>query len=520
MAEPAEPDEPTPGGARRRFTPTAVAMASQCRLRALFTVLREPKLPPTPFNKNILDDGKAYEARLMEPEGRPIWIRALATAAGFPLPEDVEVVTMAEQRPSVSESFESFAGRVRSAFLAVKVLPGKPLVLAQVPLAALLPRGFLLSGIPDLLIWTGESWFIADIKCSEEAKRPHGLQILCYRHLLKTMMPQALVESRGAIIHCAPGFRYSHSGSDKDRTQCLRHTRVTVFELEALARLHRELLILLESAEDPGVLERAIEEAVFSRACTECEFRLSCYSRFLTEPHASLVPLMTAEHESLRTLGLKTLEDLERACTTPSDPAHCALLELKEGARMHLDFLRQQVAAARRGGGFCQWRVAPDLLASPCFFAASAGQAGEFSALVDSKTSCLIAYTAAELRHAWARLNAKDAKDGTPSRYLTTLVLSEELPLLLHFPVPSFTLRPLRDFLKRIAPGGTPELARVQAFYSDAPRPESSKEDKEAFAADSLSSAERLAALREVWGIVNALAQHQKLQLPVSPSRP
>jgi hypothetical protein len=513
------PERTDPGDPRQdvadratRIRPTDVAVACQCHLRAILRVRGEPRLHPTPFNRELLQDGIAFEDVLLSDAWSHRLLQALNEGLGLELSRETEIRPMPSLRRSQEESVNAFVTRVASAF-ADAVLLG-PVVLAQVTLATCLPEGSLFAGIPDLLIWTGDRWVIADIKCSEEAKLPHGLQILAYRYLLLAMCPDAVVDERGAVVHCAPGFRFARSDSEDDRHRCLTHVRATGFPMAALADVFGDYLDVLRTAASEETVAQAEQNAVFALRCTECEFRLRCYPRFLAGPHPSMVPLMSAELETIRQLDLFSVAELATACEDAAHPSHQTLLDLKDGSPLQLSFLHQQARAAAGCGGFSEWRLAAETAAIPCFYARAAGGEGIFTGASIESASCLVTYAVGEMRSAWAELRAEGR---APAQYLPEIVLSEELPGTFHFPVPSFTLRPLRDFLRAVAPGPLPELERVRAFYDGCSHLRG--EDRESFAKDSLNSAERLAAVQQVWAVLLRMAELQRLEVPMAGGR-
>lgn len=442
-----EPQGSLPG--MRNISATTLAYASQCRLRGLWQSIGYSKIGPSPFTQASLQDGLAYEKALLKQSNRGLWIRAINQALGLSLPHNLKLLHAEAPHPNPDESPSNFIQRAAEALNKnlgpVGKLPQEPFAVSQ----ALLARkqsAALLRGMPDLLIWTGQQWVITDIKCSEEARRTHGIQIAAYHRLLQQLRPGEAIHPMGVVVHCAAGYRFTKSSTQKDREVALKHTLATPFPIASLERATKELLAFLTRKDFAVAEQEAIAEANFTSTCNECEFRLTCYPRFLQAKHISLLPIMTAELEAMKDAGIKTIENLLSALEDRSQQSHQTLRELKENSPLQLRFLQQKAQKVLSCGLYSSWQANPDTTTKPLFFVA-AGSKGLFSSKPNPKQppSCLVVYTEDERRLAWALLLQNYNVQWKPG--LPTFILSEEIQQTLHGPIPSLTLRPLAAFL-------------------------------------------------------------------------
>lgn len=493
--------------APRRLNPTILAMASQCLLRGLWKARGEKGIGPSPFTQSVMDDGKEYETRLMDESGRPIWIRAIQQALDIDLPENMPQRPCADLRMSRDESPEAYANRARVAL--EETLPKTPseAFFLHEPCLAIVENGVLIQGKPDLMIWTGKQWIIADIKCSEEARRTHGMQIATYARVFRNMRPgkNPKIHPQAVVIHCAPGYRYTKGSSGDIKTAALQHTQATAFPMESITAALDEALATL-SATGEEVLQQAIDQAVFSSVCVECEFRLRCYPRFLRQGHVSLAPLMTAETAAIMASGIRSIGDLIAAIDDPLHPAHSTLLDLKDGSRLQLGYLREKAERIREKGFYSKWRAAPAEVATPLLFVAVGGECA-FSPPLDrlhDKPTCLVVYTEQERRIAWAKIFAA----GKKGVGVSTFVLAEIFQQSVHGPLPSLTLRPLAAMLGKITSFG--ELA---THYPDGGIDIPTIEKA---IADSATVAERLRHLQCVWNFL----QSAQISFSLPPANP
>lgn len=436
-----------PASAIRKISPTMLASSSQCLLRGLWKAMREKGIGPSPFTRTSMDDGREYEKRLVKDNGPDIWVQAINRALALDLHEDIPIRKCPDLLIGKGETSEAFVARVGDTLAAA--LPeskSSPFYFHEPRLAAI-ENGSLLQGQPDLLIWTGEEWILADIKCSEEARRTHGIQISAYARMLRAMRPDASIHPSGVVIHCANGYRYTDSSSPTDKSTALAHTQATPFPLASLEPVVADFIDFLS---DPtgASLDRALSEAIFSSACNECEYRHRCYPRFLDTQHVSLLPIMKAELESILAAGITSIQGIIEAIDVPGSEGHQTLLELKDDSPVQLGFLRQKAAHVLKRGLYSSWRANEASLESPLFFVSVGDQSHFEPALTaDSKPTCLVVYSEGERRRALGKMLAIK-KDWNISVH----VLSKEVQQTVHGPLPSLTLLPLAAILneKRI----------------------------------------------------------------------
>ncbi len=473
----------------KKISPTALARTSQCLLRGLWAVQGVAGIGPSPFTQATFQDGKEFERLLLEPKAKEIWIRALHLSLRIELPSDLPIHKGKELKITSGESAQTFFERAAKDFSDTIKDKSAPFAIHE-PTLACNEAGAALRGKPDLLIWTGAQWLIADIKCSEEARRTHGIQIAAYARMLKAMRPNEPIDPRGVVIHCAGGYRFTADSSPSDRATTLSHTQATPFPIAALTPFVEEEISFLLDAHGKSEA-RAVAEAVFSSVCNECEFRYRCYPRFLESKHVSLVPLLKAELDVIIGVGITTIDDLTDSIGSLESKEYETLLELKEGSTLQLRFLREKAEKVLASGLYSAWRAAPDATQTPLFFV-SIGDEYLFEPALTPETqpTCLVVYSEAERRRAWAEM--KNVREGWG---IPEFVLSKEIQQTLHGPIPSLTLRPLAGFLEWAK--GRQSLANLQDWllrnHSDSP------ENYEKSLQESTDLKPRLKELMIVW---------------------
>jgi len=247
-----------------------------------------------------------------------------------------------------------------------------PFAIHEVVLTSGTESGARLQGQPDLLIWTGDHWLLADIKCSEQARRSHGIQIAAYDRMLAAMLPQDRRSEKGCVIHCATGFRFTAASGRTTQADRLRHTQATAFPIDLLEPTLDELLALLGDTSDDAV-RRAEQAAVFSSACNECAYRMDCFQRFAQQGHVSLLPFAKAQLKVLSEAKVRTIDQVREAIDSPEPSLHKRLLELFENSELHLSFLKQKIEMVARCGCYSSWMPGPSGSQQPLFFT-SAGE--------------------------------------------------------------------------------------------------------------------------------------------------
>jgi len=489
-----QPDAPaTP---TRKISPTMLAITTQCELRALWKARGEKGVGPSPFSKSTMADGNEYEERMTDVEHRKIWFRAINQALELDLPEDMPVRNRdgdekkrQEIRMRDNETPQAFVKRVTKEL--EDALPGKasaPFFLVE-PQLATIEGGALMQGRPDLMIWTGKrkKWILADLKCSEEAKRTHGMQVAAYARMLQAMRPHKKnIDPTGVIIHCAPGYRYTATSSKADKETTLNHSQATPFPLDSLSDAVDQAIEGLANPNDVR-LQEALNDAVFSSVCVECEFRFRCYPRFLQQRHVSLVPLQKAELGAVMETGTRTVDELIDAIGDPESSAHASLLDIKDGSPLQLGYLRQKAQKILEKGLYSKWRAAPEELENPLFFA-SVEKNGGFSPPLDQlndNPTCLVVYTEQERRVAWAKIYAEKKQNLCSG--MSTFILSEIVQESVHGPLPSITLRPLAMMLDKVTnfdkfsefypASHTEDIPAMERTIQDAPTPEQRLKD-------------------------------------------
>ena len=447
-------DGASAGANIRRISPTTVAGAAQCLLRAVYRVLKVPAMQPSPFTQESMEDGKHFEKDLCEdPAARAVWVKQLNHAFDLELPGDIRLVKLRDIRLKKSESVDGFCKRNSTVLMEIlreEAKAGQPVVFHSVPLSHT-REGALLAGTCDLLIWTGSHMILGDIKCSEEARTSHGLQVSHYHLSWKECIGENDFElhPEAFIMHCATGYRYTRQAPEAKRKECIGFTQVTKMNTGALAtHFNAHLETLLKA--DSNCLDKIEESANFIAACTECEFRFHCYPRFLKQQPVSFLPLMRAETASMRALGIHSLERLATIIEAgEGDPVYEKVFNLRERSPMQMLLLKDSVAKARGRNGSCTFRIAPETAEKPLFFVRSGNKTAFFPDPIEPFHTCLVVYTEAERAMAWAKLLEleRNSLPGKPLRLpRKTFVLSEEMQEHAHFPIPSLTLKPLAEW--------------------------------------------------------------------------
>lgn len=482
----------------KKISPTALARASQCLLRGLLAATGVKGIGVSPFTEATFADGKEYEAKLIHDEIKSIWIQVLNQSLGEKLPVNLPIRKGVGLKRGENESAHDFAHRAKTQLNKTISSAGEAPYAIHEPNLAVNEAGVPLQGKPDLLIWTGDRWIIADIKCSEAGKRSHGIQIAAYNRMLSAMRPGDKVDPRGVVIHCSPGYRYSKDSLEEVKEQCLQHTVATPFPIESLQPEADALIAALRDASTNTITE-AERIAVFTPICNECEYRMRCYPRFLRDQHVSLLPFMQAELEAVVGAGMISIEDVARALTSGNGQQYDTLLDLKEGSRLQIRFLRQKVEKVKNSGIYSSWRASPNATETPLFFVSNGVDFLFEPALDDAENpSCLVVYTEAERRRAWAKIFS----EGKDWKHVEVFILSEDLQQTLHGPIPSLTLRPLAAFLGWVGDGRplsefegwleqnfTGDLKEFDAALEESPDP-----------------AQRLAQLKIVWNYLQSAA--------------
>jgi hypothetical protein len=246
-----------------------MALETRRSARALWRVLGEKGLGPSPFTRSVMEDGLEYEDRLINEESnRRIWILAINQELGLKdteeeLPPEISELEYDKIALGKGESVDAFAQHCKKTLEDALPKQKSPPFFLSEPRLSILENGVLLHGQPDLLIWTGNQWLIADIKCSGEARRTHGMQIATYARIFEAMRPNKKQHPMGVVIHCAPGYRYTATSSEMDKETALAHTQATSFPLDSLSGAVDLAVPLLQNADDKA-LQAAIDKAVFS----------------------------------------------------------------------------------------------------------------------------------------------------------------------------------------------------------------------------------------------------------------
>lgn len=495
----------------RRISATALAKSSQCLLRGLWAAAGQKGLPASPFSKASFDDGKEFETQLLQDRNCHLWIAALNDALHEQLPADLPLHNGSALKRSASESAEDYSRRAKEALDAAVFTAGsaagKEAFCIREPVLAVAENGILLEGRPDFLVWTGKRWIIADIKCSESAKRNHGIQIVAYGRMLKALRPDDEIEPRGAVIHCSPGWRYCADSRQDLKEQCLSHTIATAFPLASLQPEADKLIAALRDATKPESIKNAVDGAVFTPVCNECEYRHLCHPRFLNRKHVSLVPFPRAELEAVTSKGIHTIDDVISAIDSGSGEQYETLFSLKGESKLQLKFLRQKAEKVLAGGIYSAWRANPEAVREPLFFVSTPSQQSLFEPRLENavQPSCLVVYTEAERRRAWAEILEKKKHWAG----VQVFILGEEIQQSLHGPIPSLTLRPLAEFLGAIQQ--CKSLADVEKELKKYfQKPESIASAME----DSADPAERMKHLKTVWKYLQSAAVPFAIEWP------
>jgi len=391
-----------------------------------------------------MEDGKAYEQALLKEKNRVIWIRAINEAMNLGLPDDLPVREAKRLRQTADEAGASFIERVQVYLKELVADRSTPFAIHEVVLASGTESAALLQGQPDLLIWTGDCWLMADIKCSEQARRSHGIQIAAYDRMLAAMLPQDRRSEKGCVIHCATGFRFTAASGPTTQADRLRHTQATAFPIDLLEPTLDELLARLGDTSDDAV-RRAEQAAVFSSACNECAYRIGCFLRFAEENHVSLLPFARAQLKVLSDANVRTIDQVREAIDSPESPLYGRLLELFENSALQLGYLKQKIEMVARCGCYSSWMPGPSGSHQPLFFTSVGKEvcfepdpSGQFN------PTSLVVYTEAERCRAWVQM--LEMKKDWPYP-LRQHVLSEEIQEKVHGLMPSLTLKPLADYL-------------------------------------------------------------------------
>ena len=475
------------GGPSVRVSATTLTRASQCLLRGLLAARGEKGVGPSPFSRATMEDGNEFEAALFEESNRPLWIRGINKALGTEIGHGAPFKEAPELDFQRVKLPEDLAKRAQTEF--DKLIKGRsaPFILWE-PRLAIVEDGCLISGKPDLLIYTGTEWIIGDIKCSEEGRRTHGIQIAAYDRMLK-VMSKTPRSARGVVVHCATGFRFTATSSDDQKAECLAHTQATAFLIETLVPSMEALLKELKNPGDEAI-KKAADAAVFGPVCNECEYRVRCYPRFVETRHLSLLPLGKAQVKVLLAAKLRSLDDVLAAIKDDNHSAHSTLCELLEGSPLQLDYLRQKAESVIGKCFYSAWRAPEATTAKPLLFA-STGDQGVFDPPLEhaGDCTCLVVYTEPERRKAWARMYAHRGDWNSIKR---VHVLSEEIQQTIHGLVPSLTLTPLAEFVKWSDQGG--KLDGFTDWFAQSYGGDNLGDIKEP-----ASSKERLAQLKTVW---------------------
>lgn len=492
---------PAQASGKRRISPTSLSRTSQCLLRGLWAAQGLPGIGPSPFTQATFADGKAFEKTLLEKKTKKIWIRALNLELETNFSDGLPLIKGKELKVQSKESASAFAKCAAEALEVAAKAGSAPFAIHE-PTLACDESGVALSGRPDLLIWTGAKWILADFKCSEEARRSHGIQIAAYARMLRAMRPDEAIAPRGVVIHCAAGYRYTADSSEADQATTLAHTLATAFPIASLDPVVAEFISFLSDT-DRKSETLALAEAVFSSVCNECEFRYRCYPRFLESRHVSLLPLMKSELEAVAEAGITSIDDLVAAIDAGEGNAYDTLLELKENSTTQLRFLRKKAQKVLDCGLYSAWRANPAATAEPLFFV-STGKDFHFEPemTADSRPTCLVVYSEGERRRAWAKMISLRTDWNIP-----TFVLSKEIQQTLHGPIPSLTLLPLAAMLRWAERDRT--LTEFQKWLLEN-YPLDPKKFEQALQ-ESPNTAQRLTQLQTVWNYLQSAAIPFKL---------
>ena len=460
-----------PVGPGHKLTATTVASAEQCALRAVYSTLRQDKLPPSPHAVGIMSDGIQFEATLLKKPHLTHWIKALnhalasipSTTPATTLPETLPPTPCPDLRQTDTTDAAAYIARVHTS-LQTLLQPlienhSTPRLFHEPTLACQGDNDSLLIARPDLLLWSGTTWIVGDIKCSESAKSYHGIQVNHGLAILQAILsssdtyePLRSYHSHGFIVHCSPGYRYSKATSEYRKETCLSGVQVTTFPIEALRAQHQSHLRTLANVA-AGDIPTYEANAVFSGICNECEFRAHCLPRFLQKSDISLFPFAKAEIQAIRQLGIQDLPTLCQALQPDHPTLHSPLTAILGESPILLHNIRRKATQVTEQRGYHTFRIPSALAKNPLFFASANGKHRFLDAKGTSvqlpgttdvaRFTSVITYTEAEYFQALSHVRLQPHPIPSDFLDLPPFILIDRLVEKLHYPIPSYTLRPL-----------------------------------------------------------------------------
>ena len=441
------PDDSSPSAAQPglRLSSKAFKAARNCDAQTWHVIQRTQALPPSSFAKSYFNDGNKWEAELLSDEQRTGWItrfnqtfkEALTANAAFKNLAGPANGSFANWRANSLQTIETIRRHMDHD-------PTQALILAQVsliPFHELSPETQLTqNGIADLIIWTGQQWYLCDIKLSETAMLEHGAQVKLYRDLLESLLqgselPSAMAPE-GFVLHCANGFPYASNLPDERKAEALQVANIVPFSYEDLEADYQMLLETIERYRH----KPPCPEPFFQKHCAECGYRADCYPKLLTADtlSISLLPVATSRAKALYASGIKTLEEFIAHATSESPPA--VIDEISGNLPAIREALLAKAEKTRAQHGYSNWTIPHAWVAKVILFARVPNQ-GSVWMDADGQTydapphkAILITYTEVERRIALAIAIKADAQ---PS---LSFALQEEIQTKIHFPLPGWTL--------------------------------------------------------------------------------
>jgi hypothetical protein len=329
------------------------------------------------------------------------------------------------------------------------------------------------TGAIDLLLWTGSTFILGEVKLTTNPKEQTAYQLIYYRSFLQDQgLP---ISDWSFVFHCKAGWKYDRSRNARFRNRCLNNTQILTFRLQHSLPGYEELMSKVREfhqSDTTAIDEKDIETLCHLRpSCPECRHRDRCYERFASQhdPTLDKAGLDEAEIEVLKSFGIHTVSEGISALKNPKS----LLVSLYRHHPDRLAELNRRLRTTLRLGGFSSWvpplskekvplRDEQILISVRGVWTHPGEKSGEPIDLqtviptLENKDIAIVTFTEAEAEEARGFLKRlTNSIMGRVTMKIQSVILEKEVEQRVTFPLPNLTLRGISNCLNSIVTEGS-----------------------------------------------------------------
>lgn len=293
---------------------------SVCPLKGKFLLTKTPGMPLSGYGREIQKDGLAFEKALISQKTKVQSLISECLGEFFESPPtDLEIVVLETTTGKLDSPQKNWEAHLDA--IQIRCQSPAPALFYQITIFHSSSMGEELGAI-DLLLWTGKTFLLGEIKLTSSVREQTAFQLIFYQEFLREIAG-IQTEDTCFVLHCKEGWIYNRNQSEKRRKESIENTQILPFKLSLKAKKYIGLYTEISNFQTLATVEKITcpsnKEAKHVATCWECAYRDRCHEKFLEEegnPTIDMAGLAESEIEILRRLKLhtckETLENLDK----------------------------------------------------------------------------------------------------------------------------------------------------------------------------------------------------------------